>query len=85
MRSIQCCECSGFGHVRTDCPNFKNSKRKTMNATLSNKSESHDFDDSEEKNVSFMAFTVYVKSASSSSQCDLPVLVETCDEESQVG
>jgi hypothetical protein len=37
-QSIQCNGCSGFGHVRTDCPNFKNSKEKAMNATLSNDS-----------------------------------------------
>lgn len=38
-RSIQCYESSGFGHVWADCPNFKNSKGKAMNATLSNDSE----------------------------------------------
>lgn len=63
--------------------NFKNFKGKAMNASLSDKLESDDFEDSKEKNVSLMAFVTSMKSVGSASDCDPNVLVETCDEVSQ--
>jgi hypothetical protein len=37
-RGPLCFECSGFGHLRVDCGNLKQAKRKAYNATL-NESE----------------------------------------------
>jgi len=34
-----CFECSSFGHIRADCGNLKQGKRKAYNATLSDESE----------------------------------------------
>jgi len=38
-RGPQCFECSGFGHIRTECANLKKLKGKAFNATLSDESE----------------------------------------------
>jgi hypothetical protein len=38
-RGQRCCECSGFGHMRTECANLKQAKGKAYIATLSNESE----------------------------------------------
>jgi hypothetical protein len=38
-RGHRCCECSGFGHMRTECANFIQAKGKAYNATLSDESE----------------------------------------------
>jgi hypothetical protein len=38
-RGQRCCECSGFGHMRTECANLKQDKGKAYIATLSNESE----------------------------------------------
>jgi hypothetical protein len=38
-RGQRCCECSGFGHMRTECANLKQAKGKAYIATLSDKSE----------------------------------------------
>jgi hypothetical protein len=46
-RGIQCLECSGYGHIRTKCPNLKHSKGQAMNASLSD--ESNDSNDFKEK------------------------------------
>lgn len=54
-----------------------------MNASLSDEYESNHPEDSKEKNVSFMAFIASVKSIDDASDYDPPVLIETCDEESQ--
>jgi hypothetical protein len=35
----KCFECSGFGHIRTDCGNLKKGKGKAYNMTLSDESE----------------------------------------------
>lgn len=32
---VQCFECPGFGHIRTNCPNFLNTKCKALNASMS--------------------------------------------------
>lgn len=82
MWSIQCFECSGFGHVRTECPNFKNSKGQAMNVSLSEESKSNDSKDTKKNNVRFMAFAAFMNSVVVGSDCDPPVLVKTCDEES---
>jgi hypothetical protein len=34
-RGPKCFECSGFGHIRADCGNFKKGKGKAYNVTLS--------------------------------------------------
>jgi hypothetical protein len=38
-RGQRCCECSGFGHMITECANLKQAKRKAYIATLNNESE----------------------------------------------
>jgi hypothetical protein len=38
-RGLRCFECSGFGHIRANCGNLKQGKRKAYNATLSDESE----------------------------------------------
>jgi hypothetical protein len=38
-RGHRCCECFGFGHMRTECVNLKQAKGKAYIATLSNESE----------------------------------------------
>jgi len=38
-RGQKCCECSGFGHMRTECANRKQAKWKAYIATLSDESE----------------------------------------------
>jgi hypothetical protein len=38
-RGQRCCECSSFGHSRTECANLKQAKGKAYIATLSNESE----------------------------------------------
>jgi hypothetical protein len=38
-RDPQCFECSGFGHIRTECANLKKLKGKAFIATLSNESK----------------------------------------------
>jgi hypothetical protein len=38
-RGQRCCECSDFGHMRTECANLKQAKGKAYIATLSNESE----------------------------------------------
>jgi hypothetical protein len=38
-RGHRCCECSGFGYMRTECANLKQAKGKANNATLSDESE----------------------------------------------
>jgi lipopolysaccharide export LptBFGC system permease protein LptF len=38
-RGPRCFECSGFGHIRADCGNLKQAKRKAYNATLNDESE----------------------------------------------
>jgi hypothetical protein len=39
LRGPRCFECSSFGHIRADCGNLKQGKRKAYNATLSDESE----------------------------------------------
>jgi hypothetical protein len=38
-RGPQCFECSGFGHIRTECANLKKQRGKAFNATLSGESK----------------------------------------------
>jgi hypothetical protein len=38
-RGQRCCECSGFGYMRTECANLKQDKGKAYIATLSNESK----------------------------------------------
>jgi len=38
-RGHRCCECSGFGYMRTECANLKQAKGKAYIATLSDESE----------------------------------------------
>jgi hypothetical protein len=35
----KCFECSGFGHIKTECANLKKLKGKAFNATLGDESE----------------------------------------------
>ncbi len=50
-RSIQCHECSGYGHMRFECSNYLKFKRQAMNAFLGDESES----DETEENGSVLA------------------------------
>jgi len=38
-RGQRCCECSSFGHMRTECANLKQAKGKAYIATLNNEYE----------------------------------------------
>jgi hypothetical protein len=42
-------ECQGFGHIRVDCGNLKNARANPMNASMSDESESSDFDVQKER------------------------------------
>jgi hypothetical protein len=61
-QGIGCHYCFGFGHVNHECPNYnyKTSKGKAMNVTLSDKS-ADDLDQLDDKNGNFMALTVSFK------------------------
>jgi hypothetical protein len=54
-RGPQCFECSGFGHIRTECANLKKLKGKAFNATLSDESEKEEETLEEENFLAFMA------------------------------
>jgi hypothetical protein len=54
-RGPKCFECSGFGHIRTDCANLKKVKGKAFNAALSNESEKEEETLEEEKFLAFVA------------------------------
>jgi hypothetical protein len=54
-RGPQCFECSGFGHIGTECANLKKLKGKAFNATLSDESEKEEETPEEEKFLAFVA------------------------------
>jgi hypothetical protein len=54
-RGPQCFECSGFGHIRTECANMKKQIGKAFNATLSDESEKEEETLEEEKFLAFVA------------------------------
>jgi hypothetical protein len=54
-RGSQCFECSGFGHIRTECANLKKQKGKAFNETLSDESEKEEETPEEEKFLAFVA------------------------------
>jgi hypothetical protein len=54
-RGPQCFECSGFGHIRTECANLKKQRGKAFNATLSDESEKEEKAPEEEKSLAFVA------------------------------
>jgi hypothetical protein len=53
-RGPRCCECSGFRHLREDCRNLRQAKRKAFNATHS-KSEEDETSDKDQKYLAFVA------------------------------
>jgi hypothetical protein len=53
-RGPKCFECSGYGHIRVDCGNLKQSIGKAYNATLS---DDFDNDESPGKDSNYLAFT----------------------------
>jgi hypothetical protein len=53
-RGPRCFECSDYWHVRADCRNLKQTKRKAYNATLSDESEEEEHDLENDQN--FFAF-----------------------------
>jgi hypothetical protein len=55
LRGPQCFECSGFGHIRTECANLKKQRGKAFNATLSDKSEKEEETPEEETFLAFVA------------------------------
>lgn len=63
-QNIQYCECHGFGYIHIECPNYKRTKGKVMNASLSNtESKSNDSakSSSSKENVNFMYFASSVE------------------------
>jgi hypothetical protein len=54
-RGPQCFECSGFGHIRTECANMKKQRGKAFNETLSDESEKEEETLEEEKFLAFVA------------------------------
>jgi hypothetical protein len=54
-RGPQCFECSGFGHIKTECTNLKKLKGKAFNVTLSDESEKEEETPEEEKFLAFVA------------------------------
>jgi len=54
LRGPKCYECSGFGHIRTECANLKKQKGKAFNA-LSDESEKEEETPEEEKFLAFVA------------------------------
>jgi hypothetical protein len=54
-RGPQCFECSGFGHIRTECANLKKLKGKAFNTTLSDESEKEEETSEEENFLAFVA------------------------------
>jgi hypothetical protein len=54
-RGPQCFECSGFGHIWTECANLKKLKGKAFNATLSDESKKEEETPKEEKFLAFVA------------------------------
>ncbi|KAG2675601.1 hypothetical protein I3760_12G012400 [Carya illinoinensis] len=57
---LTCHECSGYGHIRIECPNFKKSKGKALNVTLSDSSESETLSSSSDYDNTFVAFSTIV-------------------------
>jgi hypothetical protein len=55
LRGPQCFECSGFGHIKTECANLKKLKGKAFNATLSDEFEKEKETPEEEKFLAFVA------------------------------
>jgi hypothetical protein len=55
LRGPQCFECSGFGHIRTECTNLKKQRGKAFNATLSDEFEKEEETPEEEKFLAFVA------------------------------
>jgi hypothetical protein len=54
-RGPQCFECSGFGHIRTECANLKKQRGKAFIATLNDESEKEEETPEEEKFLAFIA------------------------------
>ncbi|KAG2680280.1 hypothetical protein I3760_11G092200 [Carya illinoinensis] len=57
---VKCHECSGYGHIRIECPNFKKSKEKVLNVTLSDSSESETSSLSSDDDNTFVGFSTVV-------------------------
>ncbi|KAG2720351.1 hypothetical protein I3760_02G031800 [Carya illinoinensis] len=53
-------ECSDYGHIRIECPNFKKSKVKALNVTFSDSSESEISSSSSDYDNTFVAFSTIV-------------------------
>jgi hypothetical protein len=60
LLGIKCCECSSFEHIWVECPNYKKSKGKAMNATASDETNTNDSDESLSENGNYMAFATPV-------------------------
>jgi hypothetical protein len=82
-RGIQYYECLGYGHVRVDCGNLKNSKGNAMNASVNDESESTDSQNSKSKKMVYMAFSATVKNVDAASISSTLNDGESCDDSSQ--
>ncbi|KAG2708636.1 hypothetical protein I3760_05G201700 [Carya illinoinensis] len=87
---VQCHECSGYDHIRIECPNFKKNKGKALNVTLSDISDSESSNSYSDDEKSFMAFSTIVndfpeitltKSESSCDYIDSNVSIVDADQE----
>jgi len=54
-RGPKCYECSGFGHIKSECANLKKIKGKAFNATLGDEFEKEEETHDEEKFLAFVA------------------------------
>ncbi|KAG7552427.1 Zinc finger CCHC-type [Arabidopsis thaliana x Arabidopsis arenosa] len=64
-KNVQCFECKGYGHVRSECANLQKHKKKAMNVVTSD-SET-DSDEEEEDLKNFVAFTTFDPSSDTDS------------------
>ncbi|XP_020865690.1 uncharacterized protein LOC110224191 [Arabidopsis lyrata subsp. lyrata] len=60
-KNVQCFECKGYGHVRSECANLQKHKKKAMNVVTSD-SET-DSDEEEEDLKNFVALTTFNSSS----------------------
>ncbi|XP_019090979.1 PREDICTED: uncharacterized protein LOC109128639 [Camelina sativa] len=61
-KNVQCFECKGYGHVRSECANLQKYKKKAMNVETS---DSETDSDEEEELKNFVAFTTFEDSSES--------------------
>ncbi|XP_019093255.1 PREDICTED: uncharacterized protein LOC109129457 [Camelina sativa] len=76
-KNVQCFECKGYGHVRSDCANLQKHKKKAMNVVTS---DSETDSDEEEELKNFVAFTTFEDSSESVSASKFASVSATASE-----